>query len=362
MKKAKKILIINTVGLMYDGITSVITSYLEVMDKSNLEFYVVSTIKAEPNIEEKIKKMGCEIIHMPSRRNETIRYFFKLLVFIRKNKIEVLHAHGNSGTLVIELLAAWLGGCQKRIAHSHNTKCEQVKADKILRPVFKLLYTDALACGDAAGKWLFGKKKFTVLKNGRDINKYLFCPEKRDEIRNKYALAETIVIGHVGGFVKQKNHVFLIKVFREILKIKPNAILILIGSGPLQEEIKMSVKDIKEHVIFTGAVDNVADYLQALDGALLPSLFEGLPLVTIEWQINGLPCLLSDTITKECKLTKSLKFESLKDEPQIWANDIVKMISISNRKVDSLASIKLIQEKGFDIRDNAQILRNIYLS
>ena len=362
MSEMRKIVIVSTVGLIYDGITSVISSYLEAIDKTDLEIYVVSTIKAEPNIEEKIEKLGCKIVHLPSRKNNTIKYFISLQTFIHRNGIEVIHAHGNSATLAIEMLAGLLGGCKKRIAHSHNTKCEQVKADKLLRPLFDLLYTDALACGDAAGKWLFCKRPFTILKNGRDVNKYIFALENRNEIRSRYSLKDTVAIGHVGGFFEQKNHVFLIEVFREILNINSNAKLFLIGDGPSKSKIESSVKDIKEDVIFTGVVDNVNDYLQALDGMLLPSLFEGLPLVTIEWQINGLPSLLSDKITNECKLTETVKFESLAREPKVWAEEILNMIDSNNREKNSLDSIKVIKEKGFDIRDNAKILRDIYLS
>lgn len=152
------------------------------------------------------------------------------------------------------------------------------------------------------------------------------------------------------------------EVFREILNINSNAKLFLIGDGPLKSKIESSVKDIKEDVIFTGVVDNVNDYLQALDGMLLPSLFEGLPLVTIEWQINGLPSLLSDKITNECKLTETVKFESLAREPKVWAEEILNMIDSNNREKNSLDSIKVIKEKGFDIQDNAKILRDIYLS
>ncbi len=362
MSEMRKIVIVSTVGLIYDGITSIITSYLEAMDKTDLEIYVVSTIKAEPNIEEKIEKFGCKIVHLPSRKKNTVKYFISLQTFIHRNGIEVIHAHGNSATLAIEMLAGLLGGCKKRIAHSHNTKCEQVKADKLLRPLFDLIYTDALACGDAAGKWLFGERSFTILKNGRDVDKYIFSLKKRKEIRDQYSLKDAVAIGHVGGFFEQKNHAFLMEIFREILNINPNSKLFLIGDGPLKNEIELSVKDIKEHIIFTGAIDNVNDYLQALDGMLLPSLFEGLPLVTIEWQINGLPSLLSDKITNECKLTETVKFESLTQEPKVWAEEIISMINSNNRETNSLDSVKAIKEKGFDIRDNAKILRDIYLS
>lgn len=362
MNEMKKILIVSTVGLIYDGITSVITSYLESIDKEDLKIFVVSTVKSEPNIEHKIEKLGCKIVKLPSRRNETFKYFISLQVFIRKNGIDVIHAHGNSATLAIEMLAGLIGGCKKRIAHSHNTKCEQVRADKILRPLFNLTYTEALSCGDDAGRWLFRDRPFAVLKNGRDVNKYSFSAKKRNEMREAYSLGNTVAIGHVGGFYEQKNHAFLIEIFREILYIAPDSTLFLIGDGPLKREIELSVEDIKKHVVFTGAVDNVTDYLHAMDGMLLPSLFEGLPLVTIEWQINGLPCLLSDNVTRECKLTETVEYESLTKDPRVWAEKILNMVRSNKRDENSLDSVNVIKEKGFDIRDNAKILRNIYLS
>ncbi len=358
----RKVIVISTVGLIYDGITNVITSYLEAMNRNNLEFYVISTIKSEPKIEKRLKDLGCHIVRLPSRRQDTIHYLWALQSFIRKNKIEVMHAHGNSATLSIEFVAGFLGGCRKRIAHSHNTKCNQVKADRVLRPIFNLLYTDALACGIDAGQWLFKNRKFQVLRNGRNVEKYAFSREKREQMRKQYSIINEMVIGHVGGFFEQKNHRFLIKVFRKVLEIQPDAKMFLIGDGPLKLEIESSVEDIKSHVIFTGTVDNVSDFLQAMDGMLLPSLFEGLPLVAIEWQINGLPSLLSDTITNDCKITDNVKFDSIEADPEIWAHDILNMINKRNRVNNSLLAIKLAQNKGFDIKDNVEILRNIYLS
>lgn len=358
----KKIIIVSTVGLIYDGITSVITSYLEAMNREDLKIYVVSTIMSESKIEKKIEELGCEIVQLPSRRKSPIVYFFSLAHFIRKNNIEVIHAHGNSATLSIELLAGFLGGCKRRIAHSHNTRCDQVRADKMLRPLFNLLYTDALACGNEAGLWLFGNRKFKVLKNGRNVKKYSFSLEKRNEMRKRLDISDCIAIGHVGGFFEQKNHKFLIKIFREVLNRKPNAKLFLIGDGPLKDEIMKNVSDIRKSVIFVGTVDNVNDYMQAMDIMVLPSLFEGLPLVAIEWQINGLPSLLSNTITEDCNITNMVRFESLEESPYIWTNDILEMLEKENRLENSQKAIRLVRENGFDIDDNAKILEKIYKS
>jgi len=358
--KNRKVLVVSTVGLIYDGITSVIISYLEAMDLSGLDIRLVGTIKVEPKIREKVESLGCTIVDLPNRRNETLKYFNKLRKYIRKEKIEVVHAHGNSATLAVDLLAAKLGGCKKRIAHSHNTKCDQVKADILLRPLFYHLYTDALACGQEAGEWLFGNRSFTVLRNGRDVEKYRFNPSARQRMRNQYSLKDELLIGHVGGFVEQKNHVFLIKVFREVLKKKPDAKLVLVGDGILRNSIENSVSDISDSVLFIGNTDHVEDYLNMMDVMVLPSLFEGLPLVMIEWQINGLPCVVSNAITKECILTEQVKVESLQKEPYLWALTILSSIDINSREANAYVSKNMISLSQYNIDLSAVGLRNIY--
>lgn len=358
-----KVIVISTVGLIYDGITSVILSHLQSMDLSDLDIYVAATIKLEPSIKKRIEQLGCHLIDFPSRRRETVKYFFLLTSFIRKNRICVMHAHGNSGTLAIEMLAGWLGGCNKRIAHSHNTSCDQVKADKLLRPIFNLFYTDALACGDAAGKWLFGNKPFMVLKNGRDIELFSYKIETRKKIREKYQLGKNIAIGHVGGFVPQKNHEFLLEIYWALLVKQPNIKLFMIGDGVLRPAIEHKATDlgIRDKIVFTGNIDNVPEMLSAIDGMILPSLFEGLPLVAIEWQIAGLPCVLADTITKECICTRNVKQLSLQDKPEDWADAILQLINENNRPMAVEHAADQIRQAGFDIKDEASKLKKIYL-
>ena len=356
-----KVVVVSTVGLIYDGITSVVVSYLEAMNLNDLDIYVVSTIKSEPKVEERIKKLGCHIIKLPSRKEETEKYFRKLVSFLRRNKIDVIHAHGNSATLAVEMAAGLLGGCKKRIAHSHNTKCSHVKADRILRPLFDCLYTDALACGKDAGKWLFGNRPFTIIQNGRNVNKYSYNENVRIAMQQKLLLKDELVIGHVGGFFEQKNHEYILKIYRSILQMKPHSKLILIGDGPLRKDIEENAKDLGEHVVFIGLVDNVEDYLQVMDGMLLPSLFEGLPLVSIEWQINGLPCILSDTITRDCAFTDNVKFLSLNLEPKIWAESIIKMVEENNRLYSSNIGTERVTLSGFNILQEADKLHAIYV-
>ena len=356
----RRVLIVSTVGLIYDGITSVITSYLQAMDLDGLEVCVAGTIDIKPNIRKQIEDCGCTVVEFPNRRTDTIKYFISLTKFIRRNHIDVVHAHGNSATLAVEMVAAWLGGCKKRIAHSHNTRCDKVKADKLLRPIFNLFYTDGLACGEAAGKWLFGTKRFEVLVNGRDVEKYKFNLETREKIRTSLGIKNEIAIGHVGGFVEQKNHRFLVEICRELRRLEPDCKLFMIGDGPLRPEIEKSCEGL--NVTFTGVIDNIPDYLNAMDGMLLPSLFEGLPLVMIEWQINGLPCVVSDAVTKESGFTPFIGFESLQSSPAKWANELLNKVRKDTRKKNSIEAIIKAKEKGFDINESANKLKEIYIS
>lgn len=356
----KKILIVSTVGLIYDGITSVITSYLQAMNLEGLDIYVAGTIEIKPNIRKQIEACGCKVVEFPNRRKEPWKYFLALARFIKKNHISVIHAHGNSATLAVEMVAGCLGGCKKRIANSHNTKCNQVKADKLLRPVFNVFFTDGLACGEAAGKWLFGNREFETLANGRDVEKYKFNAETRKNIRASLGIKNELAIGHVGGFVEQKNHRFLVEIYRELRKLDPDCRLFMIGDGPLQPEIKKLCDEL--NVTFTGAIDNIPEYLNAMDGMLLPSLFEGLPLVVVEWQINGLPCIVSDVVTQESGFTDLIKFESLKSSSMVWATDLLEKIKESERERDSADAIVEAREKGFDICESASRLREIYIS
>lgn len=358
-----KVIIISTVGLVYEGITGVILSYLEAMDRQGLDIYIVATIHVHPDIRKQIKDLGCHVVDLPSRRTETFRYLLELTSFIRKNQISVMHAHGNSGTLAIEMLAGWLGGCKKRIAHSHNTRCDQVRADRMLRPVFNAFYTNALACGEEAGKWLFGNRPFTVLRNGRSIEKYRFNNAIRLKMRRQYGIADDVlVLGHVGHFTEQKNQAYVIDVYRELLKIRPTAKLFLIGEGPLRHDVEIKAIDLRDKVTFVGTTDRVPDYLHMMDVMILPSRFEGFPLVSIEWQINGIPAILADTITRQCALTDLVQFKSLQDTPAEWATSLVEFAERTNREQSAEQAPTLVARAGYDMTGNTATLRTLYLS
>lgn len=357
-----KVLQIPTGGLRLDGVFSCIVEYMTAMDKSGIDVRILATNDADESVIQRAENSGCKVVSIPYRKKNIAKYFFELRRYIAKEKIDIVHVHGSSAIMSIELLAAKLAGCKIRIAHSHNTTCDNMKVDKILRPLFDTLYTESFACGQEAGLWMFRNKDFVVVPNGRSLQKYGYNSEMRSLYREQLRIPnDAFVVGHVGGFNVQKNHEYMIHIFAELHKKKPDTYLVLVGAGGLISKIKRQALELglEDNVIFTGAVNNVSDYLSAFDVMLLPSLYEGLPLVVIEWQISGLPCIISDTITKECAITSLVKFESIKESPTVWVKDIEEF-KIENRDINREAILNEMRIAGYDIDEGARKLREIY--
>ena len=266
---------------------------------------------------------------------------------------------------MLELNAAKAAGCVVRIVHAHNTTCKHVVVHKILAPVFHFLCTHGLACGEAAGKFMFGRHPFIVVNNGVDTQKFAFHQEHRDSIRKKHNWDECKVISHVGYFSEVKNHQWIIEVFYN-LTLKDKAYrLVLIGEGELRSSITEQSRKygILDKITFTGNINNVNEYLSAADLVLMPSLFEGLPLTLIEQQANGLRCVVSDTITKEVDKTGNVTFLPLSASAEEWVNTIVqiKMVGTEERKDMSLQAIHSITACNYSIKGEAEKLKKYYL-
>ena len=357
-----KVLQIPTGGLLSDGICNCIMSYISNMDLSDMQVDLLAVNQASPADIHNAERHGLHVYSIPCRKSRPILYFQKLICLIKKEKYDIIHVHGSSGILAIELLAAKFAGCRVRIAHSHNTKCDNVKADKLLRPIFSKLYTQAFACGVAAGDWLFQDKKYIVLPNGRDLDLFAFSMRSREKIRSEWRVSEkTVVIGHVGRFNQQKNHEFLIDVFYEFKKKNADSKLILIGTGEYINKVQKKVSEygLQNDVVFSGVVANVPDLLSAMDVMVLPSLYEGLPLVVIEWQAAGLPCIISDTVTDECIVEDNVRQLSLSQSPVVWAENI-RPASPDERARNSEKIKRDMSLAGYDIKEQAQRLKNYY--
>ena len=357
-----KILNIVTTRFEISGITNSVMNYFRYIDKSDMSIDFLVPNKVPSRLKDEIESNGGRVFEV-ERNRRPLSYFNNLVSIISKEKYDIVHAHGNSSTLVIEMLAAKKAGVNIRIAHSRNTTCKYLKIDKILRPLFHRYYTHGFACGEAAGKWLFGNRKFTVITNGNVIEKFAFRENVRKEYRKKYNIENQKVIGHVGSFNYQKNHEFLIDIFKRIINLDSNYTLMLVGDGPLMPSIQDKVRslNIEDKVIFIGKSFEVDKIVQAMDIMVLPSRYEGLPNVVVEWQIAGLQSVISDCVTKEVMLTENVEFLPLETGADLWANEIIKT-KLVDRKLEREKIISEITKAGFNVKENAKDLKKIYLN
>lgn len=324
------VLMVCTVELDRNGIAAFIMNYSEKLISEFIQIDIVAPniVKSE-NIKDIASKNGILIYELPMRKENTLKYFLKLINIMRQRKYNIVHIHGNSCTMAIELTAAMLAGCRVRIAHSHNTTCQHQRMHKLLRPLFEITCTNRLACGQEAGKWLYKNKKFTVMKNGIDSRKYSFCKNIRTRIRRELGVKENqILLGNVGEFSYQKNQKFIINLMKELEKRNPGRYhAVLIGDGEELKEIKQEIQKygMRDIITLTGVCDHVSDYLQAMDCFLLPSRYEGVPFVLIEAQASGLCCVVSDQVSNEADFTGNLQYLPIDQGEIVWVRQLETM-------------------------------------
>ena len=358
-----KILIINTVPTEKNGITNVIFNYLSAADDTDNIFDYISLNDPDEVYKEAIRRVGGSIHVLKRSSKRLFSYISSLRNIIKVNAYDIVHIHGNSHTVILELIAAKKAGCRVRVVHAHSTKCNSLAVHKLLAPLFNYYYTQGIACGKDAGVFMFGEKPFTVMNNGIDTLKFAFNQQFRKEIREKLGWTGCKVIGHVGYFMTLKNQSFIVDVFECLYKQDSNYRLVLIGDGPMREEIqnKLDSKELGKMACLTGNIDNVNEYLNAIDTIVMPSLFEGLPLTLIEQQANGLLCVVADTITQEADKTGNLKFLSLKASLEDWVQAIIHEDGVS-REDRSKKAIEDITEAGYNIKEQAKKLKSFYLN
>jgi len=357
-----KVLTITTSGLARkEGISTVILDNYSRLDSSKYDLQIIASGEYSYELVQAFQGIGVRIRCLPSRKETPGDYFRAFIKLFKEEKYDVIYIHGSSAIMSIEFYIAKHYGCKVRIAHSHNTTCDHKKVDKMLRPLFYRVITDRLACGKDAGKWLYENRDFTIIKNGRDPSTYRFKQEIREKIRKELGVSKNcLLIGHVGNFNEQKNQSFLVDIFQAMKKILPDSKLFLMGDGRKRNEVmkKVVAEGLSEDVVFTGNVQNIPEMLQAMDVMTLPSLHEGLPLVVVEWQMAGLPCVISDKVTTECAFTQLVNFESLNSSPNKWAEKIMQ-VSQKDREQQSKEAIAASGLAGFDINESANILDKV---
>lgn len=350
------------------GIETMIMNYYRYMDRTKVQFDFLCNKSKPGAYDEEIQKLGGRIFKSPGLNPiKWFKYEKMLTKLLNENpEIKVVHSHNGAFSLQAQKTAK-KNGIKNRIVHVHGTKI-----DFNLKLPLKLIYKSFLkftsnyywGCGVEAVRYYFGDKiiknnDYRIIRNAIEINKFLYNEEIRNKLRKQYDLEGKFVIGNVARFMKQKNHVFTLNLFKVVLEKNPNAVLMLLGDGELQDEMKQLAKKlgVENSVMFMGNVNNVNEMYQAMDIFLLPSLFEGLPVVGIEAQTAGLKCVMSDTITDEVSITKNVKFLNLKkDSLNEWANEILCDINYDRKNMK-----KEIIDAGYSIEDEAKKLQEIYL-
>ena len=354
-----KVLIVNTIGMGHEGMSTVILNYLQNMSLERIELHVTAADPLAEDIEQILTALGT--VHIIPLKQENLKGYLLGIREIVKTGIDVIHVHGNSGTMAMEAVLAKLCGVKKVFVHAHSTKTNHPLVNTILKYPMMLCAAQRLACSAGSGKWLYGNWSHTILNNAIDLDKFRFDPDVRKQCRKEFDLREEFVLGHVGNFYEPKNHSFLIDVFAAFHKLQTNSKLLMAGGGPDFDAAVEKVRQLQlqDAVIFAGKRTDVERIYQALDVFVMPSRWEGLPLVLLEAQASGLPVIASDRITKEVQCTPNFWYLSIEEAPKVWAE---KLLQLSGERLDRTAdTARYLRERGFDIRTEADRLLELYL-
>lgn len=363
MKKARVLEIIGKrpVG----GVGTVMLNYQTYMNPEKVQMdYLIFGEEADP-FDEKVRNLGSKVYIYPAlsgrqmkRTKEYLEEFFKR----HASEYDIVHLHAPTiAFLTFPICERY--GISVRIVHSHATLYAEnkIKAirNKVLWSMAKGKITDRIGCSKAAGDFLFGKEEFTVLKNAIAYEDYLYNEVLRNEVRKREEAKDKLVVGNVGRLSRQKNQTFLIEIFAEIKERYPDSVLWLVGDGELRDGVEAKIEELKlwDSIVLFGMVKNPSELYQAMDVMVMPSLFEGLPMTGVEAQASGLPCVFSDTITREVDIV-GCPYLSLDAPAEEWAKTIIEMAGRKERR----SYPKELDELGFNIKLEARKLEDLYLS
>ena len=368
MKENKPIRVAQIIGKWIGGgVEAVVMNYYRHIDRSKIQFDFICDEDSTNIPYEEIESLGGKVILIPPYQ-KVFKYHKALKKALKEENYKIVHSHINTLS-VFSLFAAKCAGVPVRIAHSHSTTNKKEKKKnllkQILRPFSKVFATDYMCCSELAGRWLFGNKEYDkgnvyLLNNAIDLDKFKYDEKIRNEKRKELNIDDdTLVIGHVGRFVEQKNHRFLIDIFNEVHKEKENSILMLVGQGPLMEEIKEKVKalGLENNVMFLGQRNDINELYQAMDLFLFPSLYEGLGMVVVEAHCSNLPCIVSSEVPKIVKIGSNIIFVSLENDIYYWAEKVNLIVEQYKKRGDFEWSSVI----RYDIQKEAVKLENKYI-
>lgn len=342
------------------GLETMLMNYYRNIDRSQIQFDFLTHRPERGDYDDEIESLGGKIYYAPRLYPQNYpAYFAYMKQFFRDHpEYQIVHSHIDSMSY-LPLRAAKKANVPIRIAHSHNTSIDR-DFKYLLKQYFRFCIRGVanrrLACGQEAGKFLFGNRDYRVIANAVDADKFAFDPAVRADKRKQLQLDEHFVVGHVGRLSYQKNHKFLVSIFAELIKKKPNALLLLVGVGEKEEEVRQQIRQLQldDAVRFLGNRSDVNELYQAMDVFVMPSHFEGIPVVGVEAQFAGLPCVFSDKVPVEVKFTNRCQFIGLKTSPQDWAEQILSLAAAERDAADILSP-------HYSIQAAHAMLENYYL-
>lgn len=352
------------------GLTGYICQNYRFIDKNKVQFDFLTFEDRKLDFEDEFISMGARFYHI-SRPSHPISYAKSLKGILNQTEYAAVHFNMSYANFIPIIIARWIGA-KRIIMHSHSTAIDDRRdiirfakmiIHKLGRHLMNYMADEYLACSSLAARWMYPvsilqSKRYCMARNAIDVSKYNYNPHVRDDVRHKLKISDdTFVIGHVGRFTYQKNHEFLIDVFKEVHQKVKDSVLLLIGEGPDEDFIKQKVKELKlnDNVIFLGRRNDVPKLFQAMDCFALPSRFEGLPIVGIEAQAAGLPCVFSSDITTEASVSNEVVFISL-DDMSHWISNIL-ATSTGQRKA---CEKSCLDTAGYNIQSEIKKIENLY--
>lgn len=352
------------------GAETLVMNWYRNVDRSKIQFDFVIHTKEKCSYTDEILSMGGRIFSVPAYSGiNHFQYCAAWNHFFKEHpEYKIIHGHVRSTGVIYMSIAKRYGKIV--IAHSHSMNSGTgiigfVK--KTMQYPIRYIADYKWACSYDAGKYLFGKRQikrsnFKVVKNAIDLSLFTYNVSIRDKMRNELGIRGKIVVGHVGRFIEEKNHVFLLDVFEEFLQLGIEAELVLVGVGPLMQEIKKKTKEkgIDKSVIFLGERSDVGEIMQAFDVFVFPSIHEGLGNVAIEAQASGLPVLASENVPMEAKITDIMSFLSIdnKNDVKKWSN---KLTEIYKEKILRNDTYDYMIKSGYEIKEASKKLVEDYL-
>lgn len=357
-----KVLEINGYAMLYRGAEVLLLNIYKEIDKAEIQMDFLTPLDCRNDqMRQEIESRGGKIYELNAIDRPILNklVFFKLINFIKMHQYDIIHIHtGSIVYMALASLAARIAGAKVVIVHSHNSADVSTGVTssgwkkKICSPIIQRCSTYKWACSDKASEYMFGTTQDTyIMNNGIYIDDFSYSKESRIRVRNALKIQENeIVIGHVAQFTKVKNHKFLIDIFEELSHKYSNVKLLLVGSGELFDDMQKYVnhKELSDKVFFYGISKNVAELLSSMDVFVLPSYFEGLPVVGIEAQCSGLPCYISNCVTKQLDLTGNVKFLPIDEGIEPWVSALSNAITNIHRDIYAPEKLK---KRRFDICD-----------